>query len=337
MSVDLTPRWISASSSTGALLGNGNAVETGSGRITSRRIKGDNNANQRLDIGDAVLISRLQVKLEEVRTWDVSLNDLNASGAIDNGDVVKALRTVVGLDPQPSPGSEGKRLSSALGLAKVLVNTNDVMAIELIDGPKATVGQPYRVAVRLNRVKGSLSGLSFALKYPGSLTLTDKQVGALVPGDALPFWNESAGQVSLAAIRSTAWANATGVAAVLTFVPSAGFSAQAEWPLKLEQVEITGSGFDVRPVDPVAAVIHSGGGAVDNRPQLTLEPPKADGTLGLEIRAPQGATVAVETTSDLSAWTETQRITGQGAGSPVKITLQPDPNVQTKFWRVRVR
>jgi hypothetical protein len=124
---------------------------------------------------------------------------------------------------------------------------------------------------------------------------------------------------------------------VLTFVPSAAFSGQAEWPLKLEQVEITGSGFDVRPVDPVTAVIQSGGGTVDNRPQLTLEPPKADGTLGLEIRAPQDAIVAVETTSDLSAWTETQRITGQGAGFPVKITLQPDPNVQTKFWRVRVR
>jgi hypothetical protein len=143
--------------------------------------------------------------------------------------------------------------------------------------------------------------------------------------------------VSLAAIRSTAWASSTGVAAVLTFVPSAAFNGQAEWALKLEQVEITGSGFDVRPVDPVTAVIQSGGGTVDNRPQLTLEPPKADGTLGLEIRAPQGATVAVETTSDLSAWTETQRITGQGAGSPVKITLQPDPNVQAKFWRVRVR
>jgi len=166
---------------------------------------------------------------EETRSWDVGLNDLNASLSLDNGDVIKALRTVVGLDPQPSPGSEGKRLATALGLAKVLVNTNDAMAIELLDGAKATVGQPYRVAVRLNRVKGSLSGLSFALKYPTSLTLTDKQVGALVPGDALPFWNESAGQVSLAAIRSTAWADATGVAAVLTFVPSAAFNGQAEW------------------------------------------------------------------------------------------------------------
>ena len=72
-------------------------------------------------------------------------------------------------------------------------------------------------------------------------------------------------------------------------------------------------------------------------PLITLQPPAADGSLALEIRAASGATVAVETTSDLSAWTETQRITGQGAGSPVKITLQLDPNVQTKFWRVRVR
>jgi hypothetical protein len=186
-------------------------------------------------------------------------------------------------------------------------------------------------------VKGSLSGLSFALKYPARLTLTDKQVGALVPGDALPFWNESAGQVSLAAIRSTAWANATGVAAVLTFMPSASFSAQAEWPLKLEQVEITGSGFDVRPVDSVTVVIQNGGGTVNTPPQIALQPPAADGSLTFEIRAPQGATVALETTGDLNTWVESQRITGQGADSPVKITLQPDPNVQTKFWRVRVR
>jgi hypothetical protein len=284
-----------------------------------------------------VVVARLQVGLEEARAWDVGLNDLNTSGNLDNGDVVKALRAVVGLDPQPSPGSEGKRLAAALGLAKVLGNTNDVMALELVDGPTATVGQPYRVAMRLSRLKGSLSGLSFAVKYPASLTLTDKQVGALVPGDALPFWNESSGQVSLAAIRSTAWPTATGVAAVLTFVPTAAFTGQAEWPLSLEQSEITGSGFDVRPVDPVSVVIQSSGGSVDNRPQITLQPPKADGSLGLEIRAPAGATIAVETTSDLNAWTETQRVTAQGTGSPVKVTLQADPNVQAKFWRVRVR
>ena len=335
--VIVRPSIVSLGSVTGVSLNQGNAVVSGAGTINTRRINGDNNANQRLDVGDAVLISRYEVGLEEKRSWDIGLNDLNQSGSLDNGDVIKALRAVVGLDPQPSPGSEGKRLASAQGLAKVLVNTNDAMAIELLDGPKATVGQPYRVAVKLNRVKGSLSGLSFALKYPASLTLTDKQVGALVPGDALPFWNESAGQISLAAIRSTAWANATGVAAVLTFVPSAGFSAQAEWPLKLEQVEITGSGFDVRPVDPVAVAIQSAGGSVNTPPQIALQPPAADGSLTLEIRAPAGATVAIEATGDLNTWIESQRITGQGDTTPVKVTLKPDPNVQAKFWRLRVR
>jgi hypothetical protein len=341
--VIVRPTIVSLGSLTGVSLNQGNAAVSGLGTIRPRRIKGDNNANQRLDVGDAVLISRYEVGLEEKRSWDIGLNDLNQSGALDNGDVIKALRAVVGLDPQPTAGSESKRrtisldFADALGLAKVLVNTNDVMALELIDGPTATVGQPYRVAVRLNRVKGSLSGLSFTVKYPASLSLTAKEVGALVPGDALPFWNEGGDQVSLAAIRSTAWANATGVAAVLTFVPSSAFSGQAEWPLRLEQSEITGSGFDVRPVDPVSAVIQNGGGALGNRPQITLQPPKADGSLGLEIRAPQGATVAVETTGDLSTWIESQRITGQGNATPVKVTLQADPNVQAKFWRVRVR
>jgi hypothetical protein len=79
------------------------------------------------------------------------------------------------------------------------------------------------------------------------------------------------------------------------------------------------------------------GGSGDQRPQVAIVPPKQDGSFGLEIRAPQGATVAVETTGDLTTWTETQRVTGQGSGTPVKVTLQADPNIQAKFWRVRVR
>jgi len=76
---------------------------------------------------------------------------------------------------------------------------------------------------------------------------------------------------------------------------------------------------------------------VETQPQVVIEPPKPDGTFSLEIRAPAGVNLALETTSDLNAWTETQRLTGQGSGNPLKITLQTDPNVQAKFWRVRVR
>jgi hypothetical protein len=73
------------------------------------------------------------------------------------------------------------------------------------------------------------------------------------------------------------------------------------------------------------------------QPQVVIELPKPDGTFGLEIRAPAGMNMALETTSDLNTWTETQRVIGQGSGNPVKLLLQTEPNVQTKFWRVRVR
>jgi len=73
------------------------------------------------------------------------------------------------------------------------------------------------------------------------------------------------------------------------------------------------------------------------QPQVVIKPPTGDGSFGLEIMAPVGINLVLEATSDLSAWTETQRIVGQGSGNPVKITLKTDPNVQAVFWRVRVR
>jgi bacillolysin len=72
-------------------------------------------------------------------------------------------------------------------------------------------------------------------------------------------------------------------------------------------------------------------------PQVVIKPPTGDGSFGLEVMAPVGINLVLEATSDLSAWTETQSIIGQGSVNPVKITLQTDPNVQAKFWRVRVR
>ena len=41
---------------------------------------GDNNANNRLDVGDATRIQRLLVGLDRARAWDIKANDLNGSG-----------------------------------------------------------------------------------------------------------------------------------------------------------------------------------------------------------------------------------------------------------------
>ena len=63
----------------------------------------------------------------------------------------------------------------------------------------------------------------------------------------------------------------------------------------------------------------------------------SDGRMELEARGPEGMKLNLEASDTLKTWAEVQSVTGQGSGTPVKVTLQPDPNVQAKFWRVRVR
>jgi hypothetical protein len=330
LGAELQPTIESLSDASGAVLARGNATVAGSGFIKPRRLTGDNNANQRLDVGDAVVISRLQVGLEERRSWDVGLNDLNTSGALDSGDVVKVLRAVVGLDPQPTPSGGVARA----GVARQANNTNDVVTLEFPDGPVAPLGQPWRVVIKLLKSAQPPSGLSFTLRYPAGLTLGEKQVGALIPPGALPLWGEVPGGLTFAAVSPNAWPTSTGVAAVLTFTANAGLAALAEWPLTLAPVELTVNGFDIRALDDVAGVVRSAS-VPEEPPVIDLPPPGADGKLTLEVTAGAGQEVVVETTTDLNAWTEAQRVTGQGSGTPVRVSITPQAGVEARFWRVR--
>jgi hypothetical protein len=124
------------------------------------------------------------------------------------------------------------------------------------------------------------------------------------------------------------------VAAVLTFTANAGLATQAEWPLTLSPVELTVNGFDIRAPDDVAGVVRSAV-APTEPPAIKLPPPGADGKLALEVTAGAGAEVILETTTDLNAWSETQRVTGQGTGTPVRVTITPQAGVEARFWRVR--
>jgi hypothetical protein len=82
----------------------GTYVQNSGVRILKRQIIGGNNGNNRLDIGDATLIQRLLTRLDPIRSWDIAANDLNKSQDLDSGDVIRVLRTVVGIDPQPGLG-----------------------------------------------------------------------------------------------------------------------------------------------------------------------------------------------------------------------------------------
>jgi hypothetical protein len=331
--VALTPVIVSVGNPAGGSLSTGNGAIAGEGRIRPRRIKGDNNANQRVDIGDATVISRLLVALDEVRAWDVVLNDLNGTGDLDNGDVIKSLRTVVGMDPQPGPLGMGKRLTLEPPLELAPVSTNYAVELALLDGPAVRVGRPYRVAVRLKAGRGDLTGLRLSLKYPAGLDLKEKSIGAEVPADALPAWNVSGSRANLAVIRPKAWAAQSGVVATFTFEPKADAAKRTHLPLSLEDVEVADTGEGLSSVPSVWMEI---GGGLEFAPRLTVQRTSGDG-LQLEIFGPEGVPMALEGSENLSDWTETRPVTGQGSVTPVTVTLAADPGAQARFWRVRVR
>jgi hypothetical protein len=78
------------------------------------------------------------------------------------------------------------------------------------------------------------------------------------------------------------------------------------------------------------------GGRLTAAPELKISRLEGE-ALSLEVVGGEGLPMVLEGSVDMTAWTETQRLTGQGTGTPVKVILQPDLNLQAKFWRVRVR
>jgi hypothetical protein len=96
------------------------------------------------------------------------------------------------------------------------------------------------------------------------------------------------------------------------------------------RAEQTGNAqFNPTSVETSASVV-----ATEEPPVVLLSPGK-DGMLMLEVLAPSGQELIVETTTDLRTWTEVTRVTGLGMGAPVKVPLTPAPGEPTRFWRVR--
>jgi hypothetical protein len=62
----------------------------------------------------------------------------------------------------------------------------------------------------------------------------------------------------------------------------------------------------------------------------------SDNKIGLQVEAPVGVEVILETATDLSSWSVSQRATGQGAGKPVTFPVAPENGTEARFWRVRL-
>jgi hypothetical protein len=286
---------------------------TGQSRILPRRTKGDNNANNRLDIGDATVIQRLVTHLDEVRSWDVTGNDLNVTGDLDSGDVTKVLRVVVGLDGQPiaasaiSPCIDSQKARADATLPPEMV----LLAPTNLAGHS---GDLVTVQILLQDIRSALMGTSFKLLYPtNALRLMDgnaHRTGALVPANSIALWNVSpsqndyqlqSGMVALAVSSATAWSASNGVLAELTFQIQPGYSSQAEWQLQLTQAEITDNGYDIRSL-PDSAAIFKGEAPTSFRLDWNQSSLQNDG-FHFSISGATSGRFGIQTSTNLVDWT----------------------------------
>ena len=258
----IEPEIIEVSDSLGDSLEGGLVSQIGAARINPRRIKGDINGNERYDVGDASLIQELIVKgIEPLRSWDLSLNDLNNNNKLDSGDVIRILRVVVGFEKQPKAdkGNDGGGDKTHWELTHHLVRP---VAKSGPDGPTAEItspdlsdlkpGQVVEVAVSLDGVTDQFRGVSFNLHFPEDLMIPQNGLfsykpGDIVPQSALKIWNpenEERGSVSFAASQEEPWTLKNGSVSKITFVVRDLIAPQSSWSMAVTDLEISYNGYE---------------------------------------------------------------------------------------------
>jgi hypothetical protein len=283
--------------------------------IRPRKFVGDNNANDRLDVGDATVVLRYLSRLDIAREWDAALNDLNNNGGMDSGDVIRILRASAAIDPQPVPAAAAAAQHSLEGTAPSLGPSGQFQLLPALI--QSAPGQAVTVQVKLSNVTVPVSGAAFRLDYdPTALRVISTsayRTGSLVPGTALPIWNlrpavtnvaVQSGSLHLAVSSATPWNGSVGTLAEVTFQVQPGATNRYLWPLTLSQVEITEDGYANHSPHATASAltVRSPAAARLTAPQWNND------TFTLTLHGDPGATYVLEASSDLQHWTPLQTI-----------------------------
>jgi PKD repeat protein len=274
---------------------------SGQVRLLPRRIIGDLNGNERLDVGDAGLLQRLVVGLDPKRSWDVALNDINKNGVLDSGDVVRAMRVVIGQDPQPAPRNAGaswpgtRRLSRAGNESDWLEMTPSLLT--------AKRGSLFEVQVKTRRPLTDLRGLSFELVYPQQLislvTPSGFATGPALPSNLLPYWGNrpTEGSLHFAVSSPTNSAVTQGVIARFTFRVGATVPVNWQGTFALRDVEFTGNGYTLQSEMIAPGAVGLAGEVLT--PVVKRLRLNSGGAVQLDVLANPGSTLVVEAAADL--------------------------------------
>jgi len=250
--------------------------------------------------------------------------------------------------PTVAPSSTGTAKSKAvLGKTQGRLSIGKVRAMAGNPSNPGHPGKPVSIPVTLDGVD-RLGSLQLTLSWNPT---TASYAGVTGVGLA----NLGPEHVGLARVSeglvSLSWDSPTGLPVDLQgagellrldLVPKAGLATSgainvAAQPTGLELTD--GQSEVAATVSPGWWVIGSESGeAPSGTESVSLRiTPAPGGTIRLEATGPSGATLALEASADLTTWTETQRLTGQGPGQPVSVTPATVPDGPSRFWRVRIR
>jgi hypothetical protein len=282
---------------------------------------------------------------------------LNKNGNVDSGDVIKVLRAVVGLDPQPTvPTAPAPALKKMFATVSpddiVVVNPNnpnpgvvDLDGLLVADKQTAVAGEKVTVEVRIADWMSMggpkpITGASFRLEYPvDALKLDDataRQLGAMVPSGSAAVWSLSSaadftaqsGVISFAASSATAWPTNNGVLTRFVFTVQPGATALYSWPVALKGLEVSRDGFTTEVLGQGSWTFtgHAAG-------QSSLSPGisfNAEGGAVVSLHGDAGASFRVEVSTDLKNWSPIY--SGYTADGAITVT-DPANAETTRFYR----
>lgn len=339
----VTPVVVSVADPEGVEFSYGTDAVTGGVRVRPRRIPGDSNGNDRLDVGDAVLAQRLWHGLDELRAWDVTGNDLDRTGELDGNDVTRILRVVVGLDPSPT-GTMERRASHPV-MRQGGAEAEPAHVIITLPSMHGRIGEVVTCELVLTNASSPVAGARVQLEYPvAALRLLDATAlaaGPLVPMEAAGIWHVSSageddgawnGVVSFAASSPTPWPQVEGVLARLSFVVEAGATQRTAWELRVAEAELTPDGYDVLALQPTGTTF---------QPWAPTPPEMLPAVSGmteqgfvLSFIATPGGEYVVEASEDLQVWTTLG--TTRTDDGPARVVDPVPPTHSRRFYRVRV-
>ena len=339
----VTPVALDVADTAGSQLTFGTDTEAGTIAIDPRRLVGDNNGNDALDIGDATLIQRLITRLDPPRAWDIAGNDLNQSADLDSGDVIKVLRVVVGLDPAPVPPGllraglqrSGRALAGTRRGTPSLAGVTAQPGLALAtDFAGASPGGRITVRVRLQDLPAGTSGVAFRLQYPVAIfSVADAaacKVGSLVPAGVSALWNvdAAAGEIGFAASGTQAWSASEGVAAEVQLQVLPGATGKT-WPLSVTAGQIAAdNGYEVQTLAASSLEL-------ENLAPV-LEPGLEFGAEGWQIgfTTEAGRTYEIEASTDLHTWSPVG--TAVGTGQTLQYLDTDRAQYPARFYRLKL-